>query len=58
MIVSGVDIKKLEQECDDCGSQIIYNCARCGAPQCCPKCCEKTTYEAMMQWLITGDCRR
>jgi len=25
--------------CEDCGTTIIDNCIRCGAPQCCPKCC-------------------
>lgn len=25
--------------CEDCGTPIIDNCIRCGAPQCCPKCC-------------------
>lgn len=25
--------------CEDCGSECISRCPRCGAPQCCPKCC-------------------
>ncbi|MES0445049.1 MAG: hypothetical protein ABUJ92_00750 [Desulfobacterales bacterium] len=25
--------------CFDCGTECIDNCPRCGAPQCCPKCC-------------------
>ena len=25
--------------CEDCGTPIIDNCVKCGAPQCCPKCC-------------------
>jgi len=29
--------------CETCGTQIINHCLRCGAPQCCPKCCAETT---------------
>jgi len=25
--------------CDICGAWCVDNCLRCGAPQCCPKCC-------------------
>lgn len=27
------------QQCDDCGTECIDRCPRCGAPQCCPRCC-------------------
>ena len=27
------------EKCDVCGSNLINNCFRCGAPVCCPKCC-------------------
>ncbi len=26
--------------CDICGTKCITNCLLCGAPNCCPKCCE------------------
>lgn len=32
-----------EMLCEDCGTPIINNCPRCGAPQCCPKCCAKNS---------------
>lgn len=31
------------QKCEHCGSECINNCLVCGAPQCCPVCCEETT---------------
>lgn len=27
--------------CDECGSALIDRCLRCGAPVCCPVCCER-----------------
>lgn len=27
------------RHCKTCGTGIIDRCQRCGAPQCCPKCC-------------------
>ena len=27
------------KKCDICGTDKIDHCLRCGAPQCCPKCC-------------------
>jgi len=27
--------------CDVCGTELIDRCLRCGAPVCCPKCCEE-----------------
>lgn len=27
--------------CDLCGTQVINNCCICGAPVCCPKCCNQ-----------------
>lgn len=26
--------------CEDCGSRLINRCVRCGAPVCCPECCQ------------------
>lgn len=28
-------------KCDVCGTPTIDHCIRCGAPQCCPKCCQE-----------------
>lgn len=25
--------------CEECGADVISRCPRCGAPQCCPRCC-------------------
>ena len=32
-------------KCEYCGTTIIQDCPICGAPNCCPKCCEETTKE-------------
>jgi hypothetical protein len=32
--------------CEACGTGLIDQCYRCGAPQCCPKCCIEATAEA------------
>lgn len=29
------------QKCDECGTGLVDKCLRCGAPQCCPKCCRE-----------------
>lgn len=29
--------------CDNCATELIDDCWRCGAPVCCPACCEKTS---------------
>lgn len=29
------------EECDECGTYLINRCIRCGAPVCCPKCCQE-----------------
>ena len=34
------------QYCDECGTELIDRCWRCGAPVCCPKCCDETMKEA------------
>lgn len=42
-------MRKIEQDrkfiegpkCDHCGGDLIDDCAVCGAPICCPKCCRK-----------------
>lgn len=28
-------------KCDECGHELIDRCGRCGAPICCPRCCEE-----------------
>lgn len=35
------------RHCEHCGTKIIDNCPVCGAPQCCPKCCDETTKELL-----------
>lgn len=44
--------------CDQCGSECIDRCLRCGAPQCCPKCCaeehRKTNVEGKRKHITTG----
>jgi hypothetical protein len=40
------EIKKQEGRCDECGANIVDNCHRCGAPQCCPQCCKIEQLEA------------
>lgn len=31
----------LKETCEECGTNLISRCLRCGAPVCCPKCCEE-----------------
>lgn len=33
----------LKERCAVCGTKLISPCYVCGAPVCCPKCCEETT---------------
>lgn len=36
------------RKCEDCGAECIDRCIRCGAPQCCPRCCfEASSEEAL-----------
>ncbi len=37
---------KGSRKCENCGGDTIDNCLRCGAPQCCPRCCEPTSIKA------------
>lgn len=30
-------------KCEHCGTELIDDCLSCGAPQCCPACCEEQT---------------
>ena len=30
------------QLCNVCGTELVDKCPRCGAPVCCPKCCQET----------------
>ena len=32
-----------DTKCDICGGNCIDNCPFCGAPQCCPQCCNDAT---------------
>lgn len=32
---------ELDEKCDQCGTSLINRCLFCGAPVCCPKCCEE-----------------
>lgn len=32
--------KENGEKCEECGTPLINNCLTCGAPICCPKCCE------------------
>ena len=25
--------------CEECGANLVQDCPRCGAPNCCPQCC-------------------
>ena len=34
------------QTCGECGTKLIDRCYRCGAPVCCPRCCEDAAKEA------------
>ena len=36
-----------EPSCQFCGSGIIRDCVRCGAPQCCPRCCKALADELL-----------
>ena len=31
----------IDETCDECGTQLINRCLTCGAPVCCPKCCDE-----------------
>ena len=33
--------RQLDEECDECGTKLIARCLQCGAPVCCPKCCDE-----------------
>ena len=44
--------KKSKFPCDHCdGEWVIYNCPQCGAPECCPTCCDEATEELKQQAL-------
>lgn len=36
--------KQLDEDCDHCGTKLIVRCLRCGAPICCPKCCDEDSF--------------
>ena len=31
--------RQSSETCEHCGTELIMDCSRCGAPNCCPKCC-------------------
>ena len=35
----------LVEACDECGTKLVDNCAICGAPVCCPRCCREDMKE-------------
>ena len=42
---------QLANRCDYCGAKVYFgppDCGRCGAPQCCPQCCEIDTLRAQL----------
>lgn len=45
-------------QCDVCSTALIDDCPRCGAPVCCPKCCEESakpsTVESGQRWRGNG----
>lgn len=43
--------------CEDCGTKIIDRCPKCGAPQCCPKCCDEATLELGVRRAVTQGLR-
>ena len=34
--------------CDECGTELIDKCARCGAPICCPECCAEDEEDSII----------
>jgi hypothetical protein len=36
--------------CEECGSELIDHCIRCGAPVCCPKCCEEEKWKKPIEY--------
>lgn len=35
------ELSETGERCEECGTILINRCLRCGAPVCCPKCCEE-----------------
>jgi hypothetical protein len=35
----------MKDKCEHCGTELIDKCPWCGAPVCCPRCCEETRKE-------------
>ncbi len=33
--------------CDHCEAELVRDCMICGAPNCCPRCCQETTREIL-----------
>ena len=33
------------EKCEYCGTELVSNCVICGAPVCCPKCCNESQLE-------------
>lgn len=42
-------------KCELCESECVDDCAMCGAPQCCPRCCEDGLMEVVGKDPVTGN---
>ena len=53
------------ETCDHCGHELHEACPQCGAPVCCPVCCNETTRELeasigrnltppLVEWIMEG----
>jgi hypothetical protein len=40
--------------CDHCGAELVRDCMICGAPNCCPRCCQETTREILQSQKIAA----
>ena len=53
--------KTTREKCEACGHPIVDRCYYCGAPQCCPKCCERDSREEAraaaieQRWMIRNE---
>jgi hypothetical protein len=40
--------------CERCGAELVRDCMICGAPNCCPRCCQETTREIFQSQRIAA----
>ena len=40
---------RIVNNCAECGTGVICDCPVCGAPNCCPRCCDEATKEAQTE---------